>query len=225
MSKTVLYHGSPKVVIRPEYGKGKNYNDYGSGFYCTEDIELAREWACSVDRGGFVNKYELDDNGLKILRLDEKPYTILHWLAVLLKHRRIRIASPVMARGCKWLEQNFMPPVDKADIIIGHRADDSYFSFARAFVGNEISLAQLAYAMHLGHLGRQTVIRSQAAFAAIKFISYAAVDRHVYFPRRKQRDELARAAYRAEFERDVETGLFIRDIIREKVKQDDPRLL
>ncbi len=224
MKKTTLYHGSSRIVSCPEYGKGKSYNDYGCGFYCTEDIELAREWACTEDAGGYVNQYEFRTDGLEVLFIDDEPYTILHWLAVLMCNRQIRISSPVMARGVEWLVENYMPPVEEADVIVGHRADDSYFSFARAFVNNEISLGHLSYAMRLGQLGRQIVLKSPAAFRAIRFVSYSPVDRQVYFPRRKQRDEDARAAYRAELDREVSTGLFIRDIIREEVKQDDPRL-
>ena len=40
-----LYHGSQIILEKPEYGKGARNNDYGRGFYCTEEIELAREWA------------------------------------------------------------------------------------------------------------------------------------------------------------------------------------
>ena len=42
-----IYHGSTEIVNSPLYGKGKVYNDYGQGFYCTEEIELAKEWACT----------------------------------------------------------------------------------------------------------------------------------------------------------------------------------
>ena len=219
-----LYHGSSEIVSCPEYGKGKSYNDYGLGFYCTENIELAHEWACTESSGGYVNQYELDMASLRLLRLDEEPYTILHWLAVLMHNRRIRISSPVMSRGMEWLEANFMPPVNEADVVIGYRADDSYFSFARAFVANEISLTQLSFAMKLGELGKQTVLKSPTAFRRVRFVSYSSVDRQIYYPRRKRRDEEARAAYRAELERDVSDGLFMLDIIREEIKADDPRL-
>ena len=224
MGIITLYHGSPEIVKCPEYGKGKNYNDYGSGFYCTEEVELAREWACTEESGGYVNQYSLETASLQMLHLDEEPYTILHWLAVLMQNRRIRISTPVMSQGIKWLAANFMLPVDNADVVIGYRADDSYFSFARAFMANEISLAQLSYAMKLGELGKQTVLKSPAAFGAIRFVSYSPVERNIYFPRRKRRDEEARAAYRAELEREAIEGLFMRDIIREEIKADDPRL-
>ncbi|MCF0142741.1 MAG: DUF3990 domain-containing protein, partial [Parasporobacterium sp.] len=41
-----IYHGSQQIVEVPRFGMGKPYNDYGQGFYCTENIELAKEWAC-----------------------------------------------------------------------------------------------------------------------------------------------------------------------------------
>ena len=47
MSTLKIYHGSDHIISKPEFGKGKFWNDYGRGFYCTESIELAKEWACS----------------------------------------------------------------------------------------------------------------------------------------------------------------------------------
>ena len=46
----------------------------------------------------------------------------------------------------------------------------------------------------------------------------------VYFPRRKQRDDNARAAFLEELEQEDLNGLFIRDIVREGIQPDDPRL-
>ena len=61
MSKLLLYHGSQRIVSKPQFGQGKIYNDYGRGFYCTEDKELAKEWACPAADDGFANSYELAD--------------------------------------------------------------------------------------------------------------------------------------------------------------------
>ena len=66
MSKITLYHGSSEKIEKPVFGKGKTYNDYGQGFYCTEDIELAKEWACKNEQDGFANVYELDVSDLDI---------------------------------------------------------------------------------------------------------------------------------------------------------------
>lgn len=41
-----LYHGSEKIVETPQFGAGNPRNDYGLGFYCTQNLELAKEWAC-----------------------------------------------------------------------------------------------------------------------------------------------------------------------------------
>ena len=35
----LLYHGSDHVIEKPEFGAGKKHNDYGKGFYCTENQE------------------------------------------------------------------------------------------------------------------------------------------------------------------------------------------
>ena len=138
MSKLTIYHGSPEIIERPQFGKGKTYNDYGRGFYCTEHIELAKEWACTEDVDGFVNKYEIDMSNLKVLNMSSDEYTILHWLAMLMKHRKVRLSTPVMKRGREWLIEHFLPDTKDYDAIIGYRADDSYFSFARAFVNPSI---------------------------------------------------------------------------------------
>lgn len=224
MSKMILYHGSHEIIQTPVYGKGKEYNDYGRGFYCTEHLELAKEWACTEDEDGYANKYEIDFSGLSVLNLLGEEYTILHWLALLMKYRSFRISTPVMKRGAEWLEENFLLDLTPYDVVIGYRADDSYFTFARAFVNNEISLAQLAYAMRLGKLGEQCVIKSPDAFEKLRFLSYEIADNTVYYAKRKARDEEARAAFRAEMERDDVNGLYMRDIIREEVQPNDARL-
>ncbi len=50
-----IYHGSENVVERPLYGFGKRTNDYGLGFYCTEDRTLAGEWSVTPLHDGFIN--------------------------------------------------------------------------------------------------------------------------------------------------------------------------
>ena len=224
MSNLILYHGSPEIVRTPEYGKGKPYNDYGQGFYCTESLDLAKEWACGKNTDGFVNRYEINPAELKILNLSSERYTILHWLALLMKYRSIRVSTPTMKRGIEWLTEHYLPEIEQYDAIIGYHADDSYFSFARAFVNNEISLNQLSYAMRLGELGEQFVLKSEKAFSLIRFISSEVVPNEAYFPKRKQRADKARASYREEIEREDLNGLFIRDIVKEGILPDDPRL-
>lgn len=224
MSNRILYHGSVSVIEHPVYGKGKSYNDYGRGFYCTEHSELAGEWACTEGVDGYVNAYEMETDGLKILDLLSEEYHILNWLALLLFNRKVRMSTPVMKRGTEYLIRNFLPEYEESDIIIGYRADDSYFSFARAFVGNEISLAQLKRAMHLGKLGEQFVLKSEKAFQSIYFTGYTVADSAIYYPKRKSRDDEARKAYAEEAKDGDAGGIFMLDILREEMRADDDRL-
>lgn len=224
MKKITIYHGSESIIQKPEYGKGKVYNDYGQGFYCTEHIELAKEWACTENKGGFVNQYCIDIDELKVLNLSSNEYNILHWLTLLINHRKFRVSTPVMKRGIEWLNQNFLLDIHDYDLIIGYRADDSYFSFARSFLNNEISLLQLNFAMRLGKLGHQIVLKSRKSFDVIQFQDYITVDSTKYYIKRKFRDDEARDLYRKSLEKDDINGLYIRDIIREGLKANDPRL-
>lgn len=224
MSKLILYHGSTEIIEQPVFGKGKAYNDYGQGFYCTEHLELAKEWACNENVDGYANRYEIETDGLNILKLSSDQYTILNWLALLMLHRKGRLSTPVSRRGHDYLIEHFLPDFEGYDAIIGYRADDSYFSFARSFVSNEISLRQLALAMKLGKLGEQFVLKSEKAFETIRFLDYTVADNTIYYAKRKARDDEARLAYQREFESEDLDGIFMRDIIREEMKPDDIRL-
>lgn len=224
LDKLILYHGSPSIIEHPVFGKGKAYNDYGKGFYCTEHIELAKEWACSENTDGFANRYEIDLSDLTVLNLSSDDFTILNWLAILMLHRKARLSTPLARRGKDYLIQNFLPGFQSYDVIIGYRADDSYFSFARSFMSNEISLKQLGYSMKLGKLSEQFVLKSQKAFETVRFLDYEIADNTLYYAKRKVRDDEAREAYNKELENEDLDGIFMRDIIREEMKPNDPRL-
>ena len=207
----ILYHGSFEMVEEPRLGYGKLNNDYGQGFYCTEDIELAREWACRDINGGLVNKYELDVNGLRVL--DLRDIGILPWIAILMANRIVRYSSPVEKRAAEYLISNYLPETDGYDVIIGYRADDSYFSYTRAFLSNTITVEQLEMAVQLGNLGTQICIKSQKGFENISFIEANTVSGEVYYPRRIQRDNKAKDDYYRLLEESAYDGTYVRDII------------
>ena len=52
-----IYHGSRKIIERPLFGEGKKNNDFGLGFYCTQNIDLAKEWAVNSLENGYSNSY------------------------------------------------------------------------------------------------------------------------------------------------------------------------
>ena len=49
-----LYHGSKDIITLPDYNIGKRFNDYGKGFYCTQEFDLACEWAVEKDHDGYA---------------------------------------------------------------------------------------------------------------------------------------------------------------------------
>ena len=218
-----IYHGSEKVIEVPTFGEGKKNNDFGLGFYCTESENLAKEWAVSSLRDGFSNRYTLDTEFLNILNLNSPEYSILNWIAVLVQHRLFSLKTPIARRAKQYLIEHFAVNVNAFDVITGYRADDSYFDYAESFLNNAISVEQLARAMKLGKLGEQIVIKSKFAFSRLKFEGFNVAEKEEYYVLRKARDDEANKLYYDILEEGLE-GLYIRDIIREEIKNDDPRI-
>ena len=218
-----LYHGSKKIIETPTFGEGKENNDFGLGFYCTESEELAKEWAVSSLRNGFANQYTLDTEYLNILHLNSPDYTILNWIAVLVEHRLFAIKTPVARRAKRYLIDHFGINVNAYDVITGYRADDSYFDYAESFLNNAISVEQLARAMRLGKLGEQVVIKSKYAFSKLQYIGFDTADKEQYYVLRKARDNEANRLYFEMLEEDSD-GLYIQDIMRGDIRNDDARI-
>lgn len=224
MNKVItIYHGSERIVEKPVFGEGKKNNDFGRGFYCTESEALAKEWAVSSLRNGFSNCYTLDTDYLNILYLNSSDYTILNWIAILIEHRLFSIRTPVARRAKQYLLDNFSLNVNAFDLIIGYRADDSYFDYAELFLNNGISVEQLAQAMRLGKLGEQVVIKSEFAFSRLKFKGFDIAEREQYYVRRKARDDEANQIYLEMLKKESD-GLYIQDIMRGGIMNDDSRI-
>lgn len=222
-----LYHGSPMVIRKPELTKGKLNNDYGQGFYCTENPEMAKEWACKgKEPPAFANTYELDLTDLSVLDLSKAPYTVLDWIAVLLKNRTFEIDLEIAHEVRDYLIENFLPPIDQADVIIGYRADDSYFNYATTFVNNGLSLTRLNDALRLGKLGLQVALRTEKAFERLSFVSAEEVEWTEYHARYVRRDNGARDEWRAvRATKESPTATILAyDIVRQGITRNDKRL-
>lgn len=223
--KKILYHGSEVLIEKPEFGKGARHNDYGRGFYCTENIELAREWACVKQKNGYVNIYELEMEGLKVLNLNDSKYHILNWLAILADNRTYWQNGSIAEEAKKYIKEHFLIDITPYDIIVGYRADDSYFSFAQDFVSGVISLEKLSEAMRLGKLGEQIVLKSPKAFETIYFQNYENVDAEIYYIKKAEREREARREYRKRKKESADIyELFMLDIMREGMENGDTRL-
>ena len=147
-------------------------------------------------------------------------------MALLLQFRIPKGMTPNDEMAREYILKNFSIDLTKVDVIIGYRADDSYFSFARDFLKNTITVAQLSRAMELGKLGIQVVLHSEKAFEQLKYIESTIADNETYYTKRRARDLMAKEEYReaTKLSSVTQDDLFIMDIIRQEVKNDDPRI-
>ena len=202
MSVIQLLHGTDHIIEVPDIHIGNPHNDYGMGFYCTRVDEMAREWACKKNTDGFVNSYDFDTEELKVLNLLDGTHTRDY----LIDHYSIDLTG--------------------YDVVIGYRADDSYFQYAESFVSNTLPLRSLNKALKLGKLGEQTVVISQKGFDRLHFVNAYPVSKSVYYPKFLDRDTKARDTYRKEIKKSksYRDDIFVLDILREEMSNDDPRI-
>ena len=166
MEKLILFHGTPNRIVVPTFGKGEEKHDYGQGFYLSESIDLAKEWAvCRPnEEKGWVHKYELETDGLRILDFQEKG--VLPWLAELMKHRDAADSKRYRMLAKKFIEK-YGIDTDSYDVIRGWRANASYFYIAKEFVRDNIDMDILEELLSLGGLGIQYCIKTELAYSGL----------------------------------------------------------
>jgi hypothetical protein len=169
MAIITLYHGTSDKIVTPTYGKGDDKHDYGRGFYLTEDIELAKEWAvCRPnEENGWVHKYELETEGLSVLDFQEKD--VLSWLAELMKHRDAADSKRYRVLSQKFIDK-YGIDTSTYDVIKGWRANASYFYIAKEFVRDNIDIDILEELLSLGSLGIQYCIKTEKAYSHLREI-------------------------------------------------------
>lgn len=166
-SYITLYHGSLSMKFVPMFGMGGNKRDYGSGFYTTSDIELAKEWSvCNTDKPGYIHKYSLKTTDLNILNLNDN-FGKFTWLAILAKHRSI---STIKRHGInidKLIKKYYDPykdMIESADVIIGYRADRSYLYLVKNVLCSEVDMNIFEEIMNTNSPDTEVFIQSQKAF-------------------------------------------------------------
>jgi hypothetical protein len=206
MAKITLYHGTLNKIVTPMYRQGDDKHDYGRGFYLTDDIELAKEWAvCRPEEtNGWVHKYELDCDELKIL--DFKEYDVLAWLAELMKHRDAADSKRYRMLAGKFI-MKYGIDTSEYDVIKGWRANASYFYIAKEFVKDNIDIDILEELLSLGGLGIQYCIKSELAYSKLHEIQdgLMSVEYSEFNDKYNKRDVTARKNMRDLVESDANT--------------------
>lgn len=169
----VLYHGSFADKVVPTYGLGDDKHDYGRGLYLTPDKELAKEWAIGPRRvDGWVHTFTLDTSELSILNFELlENNKALYWVTELLKHRepsKGSLNTALYQMYKNFLLQTYSQPTETYDVIVGWRADDSYFMIAEQLLSDGLAIPLLEEALTEGQLGIQFCLKTKKAFSCIQ---------------------------------------------------------
>lgn len=207
-----LYHGSDQIILKPKYNYGNPSSDYGLGFYMSDDKEIARLWASKNPKNGYLMEYEAAMDKLNILYLDDQSEdSILKWITILISHRFSRFEIDKYKTTIDALNNKYSFDISKYDMIVGYRADDSYFQYSRDFVADDLSIESLSKAMKLGNLGKQYVLISENSFKHITLKHYEEIKAtNEYELFRKETNK----QYHLLKNEDSINNTFIRDILR-----------
>ena len=136
------------------------------------------------------------------------------------------LQDEISIQAREYIIEHYSIDLKDVDIIVGYRADDSYLLYAQSFVSNTLPVRSLGKALVLGKLGKQTVLVSEKAFNQIEYVGAETADKKVYYPRFGARDSKARKDYRNEVKKSkaLLDDIFVIDIIREGIQNDDPRI-
>lgn len=157
-----LYHGSNIVVENPEIRVSTHTMDFGGGFYTTHNFEQAALFAKKVVLRaeklampvGFatVSEYEFDlaaaEQALKILKFNEPD---AEWLNFVVENR-------------KGIDSG-----NGYDIIIGPVANDDVYETIRYFERGAYDTETAIKKLKLKKLFSQTLLKTQATIALLKF--------------------------------------------------------
>lgn len=214
-----IYHGSSSIVRNPKLGTGRAYNDFGLGFYCSESISHASEWAVRSNRNGFVTCYSLDCNGLRIIDLCSPQYSLMHWLYILLVFREFDTSTNLHEAG-EYINKEFAVDYQACDCISGYRADNCSFALAEDFLNDRIPYETLRSIITKEDMGRQFVLKSNRAFDRILYTGYETAHHTQYYPAAAARE----LRYLKAAQSEEAGGLYISKMIEEGIKSYDTYL-
>ena len=216
-----IYHGSEHIVRKPVFGIGNPYNDFGLGFYCSENARSAAAWAVTRDRDGFVSAYSINADRLRVINLCSSRYTPLHWLSVLFNFREFDFSSASAYKAREYINRNFSVDFQGLDCIIGYRADDICFKFAQDFIDGKMSYQSLRYYLKESDSTRQFVLKSNRAFESISFAGYEPALSSVYYTDAYAKEINSLRSHRPYISK---KDLFIDRMIAEEISSYDTRL-
>ena len=155
MEKITLYHTGFARIVEPDIHIGRRNADFGHGFYLSPDLEFSRRWA-KQRRGEqtWLNTYELDFDGLNVLRLSRNGA----WYDLIYRNRTGR----GMGDG-------------EYDVITGPIANDTIYDTWGISTSGLLSREQSLALLMIGPEYTQTVIKTGRAASQLRFVSARAL--------------------------------------------------
>ena len=161
-----LYHAGFDVIREPDVYHGRKNADLGQGFYLTDNVEFALRWA-RVRKGEetVLNSYELDPEGLRIVRLQRDA----EWFEYIMANRYLKADK-----------------YKDADVIVGPIANDTIFDTLGIITSGFLDTQQAMAVLMEGPAYMQTVIRSEKAARQLRLIGAEVLDPAVIAEYRKR---------------------------------------
>lgn len=152
----ILYHGSNTIVRQPRIIEPNRTLDYGSGFYTTCAEKQAYDWALrklqTPTQCNYVNVYELDETGLKNLKVLWFDNPTEEWIDFVMRNRQ---------------DETFQHDYD---IVYGPVANDKVYVqfglYEQGFISKETLLAELK----VYKLVDQMLFHTEKALQLLRFI-------------------------------------------------------
>lgn len=152
----ILYHGSNTIVRQPRIMEPNRTLDYGSGFYTTCAEKQAYDWALrklqTSDQCNYVNVYELDETGLKNLKVLWFDGPTEEWIDFVMRNRQDEM-----------FQHNY-------DIVYGPVANDKVYVQFGLYEQGFISKATLLAELKVYKLVDQMLFHTEKALQLLRFI-------------------------------------------------------
>jgi len=163
----ILYHGTNRILGDIDFNKSRLRTDFGKGFYFSDKLGNARDWA--VDKSGFsemptVMRYDLcnkifQDQKLSLLRFDNPT---IEWLNFVRDNRRRNPDSTASKE-----------PRHSYDIVSGPIANDKVAIAVDKYCRDKLTAEEALIEIKAIKNVFQLSVHTQSALTYIKTVSYS----------------------------------------------------
>lgn len=150
------YHTGHHELRNPDIRIGRKNADFGQGFYLSPSDAFAGKWVREQrDLEAYVNTYELDLSGLKVLRLQRNET----WFDYIFRNRA-----------------GLSDRYGEYDLILGPIANDTIYTTFGVFTSGLLPKEQVLSLLQIGPSYEQIVIKTDRARRQLRWLSSRTLD-------------------------------------------------